>query len=203
MQITRLLEAEARRRGLWPPEASPDADFGMAEAFAMVREMPYARASDLRPETIVREWRGTCSGKHCLLKAIFAEHGYRSRLVACPHYIPPEVGKALPPDLAALFDDGPVPDVHNYLILETDQGLMKVDATWPLVTRAFGLPANERFVPGEDQAIACRPLAEIPVPEDVDPQAFKEQLLKERFTPGELRRRHRLIEGVGRLMTAS
>ena len=45
--------------------------------------MTYQRASDRQPETLIREWRGTCSGKHYLLQALFAELGIPARLIAC------------------------------------------------------------------------------------------------------------------------
>ena len=44
-------------------------------AFWLVRDMPYLRASSRKPEAIMEEWRGTCSGKHYLLADIFREWG--------------------------------------------------------------------------------------------------------------------------------
>ncbi len=109
--------------------------------------MPYTRASSRDPETIIGEWRGTCSGKHYLLQGLFAELGYSSRLIACTtvaHIDPKDVrGK-----LRTLLEqsEGRFVDVHNYLILETPEGEMIVDATWPLATKGMGTVVNERFV---------------------------------------------------------
>lgn len=61
--LTSMLQAEAVRKGLLMPRTEIDA----ATAFALVRDMTYQRASDRQPETLIREWRGTCSGKHYLL----------------------------------------------------------------------------------------------------------------------------------------
>src|SRR5688500_15686837 len=61
--ISGLLErlaGAARQRGLLEAGASVSA----ARAFALVRDIPYGRASSRRPEVIIDEWRGTCSGKH-------------------------------------------------------------------------------------------------------------------------------------------
>ena len=63
--LTALLEREGRKRGLI---ASDDA-VTAASAFALVRDMPYRRASFRRPESIIQEWRGACSGKTFSSKA--------------------------------------------------------------------------------------------------------------------------------------
>ena len=117
------------------------------------------RASSRAPETIISEWRGTCSGKHYLLKSLFAELGYSSRLIACTtvtHIDPKDVrGK-----LRTLLEqsNGRFVDVHNYLILELPDGEMVVDATWPLATKGMGTVVNEEVVLGESHQIACVPL---------------------------------------------
>ena len=197
-----LLEAirsKAVERGVLKPEEEIDAE----KAFLLVRDMPYTRASSRDPETTIQEWRGTCSGKHYLLKNLFAELGYASRLIACTtvaHIDPKSVrGK-----LRKLLEqsDGRFVDVHNYLILELPKAEMIVDATWPLATRGMGTVVNERFVWGENHQIACKPLKTWVVPEDRDAQEFKDEILKDSFTPHELAYREEFITTLG-LMTNS
>lgn len=77
--LLETLKSKAVEHGLLQPEDKIDAE----QAFLLVRDMPYIRASSRDPEVIIREWRGTCSGKHYLLKGLFAELGYKSRLIAC------------------------------------------------------------------------------------------------------------------------
>jgi len=52
------LKAKAVEKSLLKPEQEIDAE----KAFLLVRDMPYTRASSRDPETIIGEWRGTCSG---------------------------------------------------------------------------------------------------------------------------------------------
>lgn len=160
--------------------------------------MPYTRASSRDPETIIQEWRGTCSGKHYLLKRLFAELGYASRLMACTTvaYIDP---KEVRGKLRKLLEqsDGRFVDVHNYLILELPGTEMIVDATWPLATRSMGTVVNERFVLGENHQIACQPFKTWIVPEDRNPQEFKDEILKDSFTPEELAHRDEFIKTLG------
>jgi hypothetical protein len=192
--LLEILKEEAVERGLLEPKVEIDA----ATTFLLVRDMPYTRASSRVPETIIREWRGTCSGKHYLLKGLFAELGYTSRVMACTtvaHIDPKKVmGK-----LRTLLQQsqGRFVDVHNYLILELPGKEMIVDATWPLATKGMGTVVNERFVLGEDHQIACQPIRTWVVPEDRDAQQFKDEILRDTFTPEELAHREEFIKTLG------
>jgi arylamine N-acetyltransferase len=162
--------------------------------------MPYVRASSRDPETTIREWRGTCSGKHYLLKSLFAELGYKSRLIACTAVEHIDPGQATG-KLRELLEQsqGRFVDVHNYLILELPEGEMIVDATWPLATKGMGTVVNENFVPGENHQIACTPIKTWVVPEDRNSQEFKNEILKESFTPEELAHRDEFIKALGEM----
>jgi hypothetical protein len=190
------LHEEAVRRGL----AAENTPIDAAAAFSLVRDMTYQRSSDRRPETLIREWRGTCSGKHYLLGALFAELGFASRLIACTtetYLWPEEAHEKLRPVLERA--NGRVVDLHNYLVVEHPQGKMVVDATWPTAYRKYGMVVNEDFVPGVDQHIAANPIEVWDVPPDRDPQEFKEDLLKECFTLEELAVREEFILILGEL----
>jgi hypothetical protein len=197
--LLEILKSKAVERGLLKPEEEINAE----KAFLLVRDMPYTRASSRDSETIIEEWRGTCSGKHYLLKKLFAELGYSSRLIACAtvvHIDPKEArGK-----LRKLLEqsNGRFVDVHNYLILELPGKEMIVDATWPLATKGMGTVVNERFVLGENHQIACKPIKTWVVPEDRDSQEFKNEILKDSFTPEELAHREEFIKTLG-VMTNS
>jgi hypothetical protein len=192
MELIPLLKTEALRRGLLDPATVIDP----AVAFALVRDMPYRRASDRRPETTIAEWQGTCSGKHYLLQALFAELGLSSQVMACTTFTPVDPTH-VPVDAQPLYEaaNRRFVDVHNYLVVSLDGGrTMIVDATWPLATRRSGRVVNERFMLGEDQQIAEPPLETWVVPPDQDPQDFKEQLLQTHFTPAELKYRELVIQ---------
>jgi hypothetical protein len=77
--LLETLKSKATERGLLGSDEGIDAE----KAFILVRDMPYVRASSRNPETIIQEWCGTCSGKHYLLKGLFAELGYSSQVIAC------------------------------------------------------------------------------------------------------------------------
>jgi len=192
--LLETLKSEALHRGLLEPEEEID----IKKAFFLVRDMPYTRASSRDSATIIREWRGTCSGKHYLLKKLFAELGYKSRLIACTsvNHIDP---KSVSGKLRKLLEqsNGRFVDVHNYLILELADGEMIVDATWPLATKEMGLVVNDDFELGVNQQIATKPIKTWVVPEEGDSQEFKNMILKESFTAEELAHRDEFIKTLG------
>jgi hypothetical protein len=193
MYIETLRSKAIERRLLKPGE-----EIDAAKAFFLVRDMPYTRASSRDPEITIQEWRGTCSGKHYLLKSLFAELGYESRLIACTTvaYIDP---RDVSGKLRELLEQsaGRFVDVHNYLILDLPEREMIVDATWPLTTKGMGTVVNENFVLGENHQIACTPIKTWVVPEDRDSQEFKNEILKDSFTPEELAHRDEFIQALG------
>jgi hypothetical protein len=189
----KLLEelcSAARERGL----LAEGAELSVAAVFELVREMPYLRASDHEPLTTIREWRGTCSGKHYLLQALLRELGHDATLIACTTYVAPELAAGLPAELQQILAEGPVPDVHNYLKLHSDAGTQLVDATWPLDAAEYGLPVNPEFIWGQDMLLPCTPLQEFEVPAGSDAQQFKDRLLAGHFTSEEVERRKRFFE---------
>jgi len=195
MRLLNLIKSGAVRRGLLDPGAEIDA----ATAFALVRDMPYRRASDRRPETTIAEWRGTCSGKHYLLQVLFAELGLPSQVMACTSVYPVDPDD-VPASQRPLYEaaNRRFVDVHNYLLVALpDGGQMIVDATWPLSARKAGLTVNETFVLGQDHRLAATPLESWPIPDGRDPQEFKDELLRAHFTPDELEFREEVIRVLG------
>lgn len=194
--LLELLKSKAIEKKLLQPEDEID----LETAFLLVRDMPYIRASSHDPVTIINEWRGTCSGKHYLLKGLFAELGYSAHVIACTtitHIDEKKVFGRLRKLLRQ--SEGRLVDVHNYLILELPDGGMTVDATWPLSNKGMGVVVNERFVLGEDQKTAVEPLKSWVVPEDRDPQEFKNEILQDSFTPEELAHRDEFLMTLSRI----
>lgn len=194
MRLLDLIKSEAVKRGLIDPSIELDP----GAVFSLVRDMPYQRASDRQPETTIAEWRGTCSGKHYLLQALFAELGFSSKLIACTTVEAVDPSK-IPPSLKSLYEEANrrFVDVHNYLLVSIpESGQMVVDATFPMSARENGMVVNENFVMGEDQQIAAKPLESWVIPPEQDAQDFKDELLKKHFAPAELQFREIVIAAI-------
>lgn len=171
------LRAAAIQRGVLDALAA----FSIPEAVRIVRDMPYARASDRQPETVIEEWRGTCSGKHYLLARVLEELGAGVIIIHAPHHFTPENSPWLPPDLLEEARRAPVPDVHTFLRVQLDAfsgEWFTVDITWPAGAKGLGMPVNEGFRHGDDHRIAADVEEIIHVDEDDDPQEVKERLIE-------------------------
>ncbi len=196
MALLDLLHAQAVQRGLIEPAQTLDAP----AVFNLVREMPYRRAADRQPETIISAWQGTCSGKHYLLQALFGELGLSAQVMACTTSEPIDAAK-IPPELFPLYEaaNRRFVDVHNYIVLDwPGLGPMLVDATWPLESAGRGMRVNPALIPGQDQLIALDPLQSWPIPAGRDPQAFKQELLQAHFSPAELQFREVILAALMR-----
>ena len=117
-KLLSMLEAESETRGLVRTVQTVDAK----AAFALVRHMPYQRASTREPEAIIQRWPGTYSGKHYSLNQIFREEGLESRVIMCTHRFTEETTADFPPELCEVVARGPVPDVPTYIRLNTEVG---------------------------------------------------------------------------------
>ncbi len=197
-RLVSLLEQAGRARGLLAENESLTPEL----TFSLVRDLPYQRASSRKPEAVIQEWRGTCSGKHYLLADIFRELGLESQVVMCTHYFTPDNTRLFPQELRRLVTIDPVPDVHTYLRVNAGRGWTVVDATWPSKAEPLGMTVNHFFTPGSDMTLACEPIETVPVPAGRDPQEFKEQLI-DRFCGARSGHRDDFIEGLGRWLASS
>lgn len=193
-----MLERESRRRGL----LAPGARLTPETAFAVIRDMPYRRASSRRPAAIIEEWRGTCSGKHYLLAEVLGGLGLNSQVVMCTHRFTPENTRHFPDELRMMTAAAPIPDVHTYLLADSPAGRWVVDATWPRRAAPLGMPVNHHWQPGYDMLLACQPIDAFPVPAGRDPQEFKEELIAE-FCGGQGEKRDLFIEKMGEWLSAA
>ena len=197
MPILATFRDEARSRGLLGADETVDA----ARAFALVRDMPYRRASSREPGVTIEEWRGTCSGKHILLRVLFEELGMQTTMILAPHEFTEANSPWLPPALLTMVHEAPVRDVHNFLRVQPVGQLgpqaewVTVDATWPLTARALGLPANEAFDLDHDMGIAADPDEVFHVPPDANPSELKARILDD-FSADELTRRETFFAGL-------
>ena len=195
-ELLSLLELMGRKRHLLSSEES----LTPGRAFSLVRDMPYRRASSRKPEAIVLEWQGTCSGKHYLLADIFREMGMDSRIIMCTHRFTLENICHFPSELREIVAAGPIPDVHTYLQLKTRRGWMIVDATWPSKAERLGMSINHSFIWGKDMKLACDPIQRFHVPVGQDPQEYKERLIN-RFCGEQRTLRDRFIEDLGQWLS--
>ncbi len=131
-KLLSMLEAEGRKRSLIRSGQTVDAK----AAFALLKDMPYQRASTREPEAIIQE------GRHLLWKALFLVSNLLGRMVGVTgDNVHPPVHRGNHSRFPARIgrSRGSVPDVNIYIRLNTEAGWMMVDATWPTKVASLGM----------------------------------------------------------------
>lgn len=143
--------------------------------FENVRDIPYGTigSGSRNPLEVYRNNRGTCSGKHFLLRDLLLSLDVKVKDVVCIHYYS-QMPRSIdyPPKLAQLLGDNRgVPDYHNYIKVYNG-GWLTLDAT-------FDYPLKDYFVVNEwdgktDTKLSVKP---VEVWEVEDPEGFKINML--------------------------
>ncbi len=144
-----------------------------------IRDIPYGRPTNNTPEDVLREWRGTCSGKHLALHEILTSLGYVSRfyMAQCritPHvdWVPKGVRKKIP-------EEG-FWDVHNFLKIEVDHHEVVVDITWPESLKIDGFPVTSSWDGKENFNLAVGSIEKhVEIPANQNGLSRKKQWLRE------------------------
>ena len=147
--------------------------------FERVRDIPYAYPASRDPVEVLQRWRGSCSGKHYLLGALFRLLGLPVRHMICTHRFN-ESPIVFPPPMQELLRKNEIVDLHEYLQVAIDGTWVDIDATWERALREFGFPVNEDWDGQRAMLVSV-------VPEDLtvaeqDPERLKEELLS-KLTP--------------------
>jgi hypothetical protein len=160
--------------------------------FEGVRDIPYCYPASHDPGELLRQGRGSCSGKHYLLGEMFRLLGLPVRHMICTHRFN-ESPLVFPPPMQEMLRKNEIVDLHDYLQIAVDEEWVDVDATWPRSLREFGFPVNEDWdgkramllsVVPEDFAVAER-----------DPERLKEELLA-KLTPRQRSLRKQFLEAL-------
>ncbi|MFO7967144.1 MAG: transglutaminase domain-containing protein [Archaeoglobaceae archaeon] len=157
--------------------------------FERVRDIPYGTIGSRDPLEVYKSNRGTCSGKHFLLRDLLLSLDVKVKDVVCFHYysqMPRNID--YPTELVQLLEENRgVPDYHN---------CVKVyNGDWFTVDATFDYPLREYFVVNEWDGKSSTELSVKPVEswEVGNPVEFKMEMLNK--LPVEIQKgRNRFLE---------
>jgi hypothetical protein len=111
--------------GLGPGEAA-------VELFRRVRDIRYGTIGSRDPLDVFRKHRGTCSGKHLLLAALFRSMGLVVKdMVVFHRFVNLPRNVEYPGRLWKLLSEGDgVPDYHNFIRVRQQEKWVTIDATF-------------------------------------------------------------------------
>lgn len=158
--------------------------------FERVRDLPYAYPTSRDPIEVLRASRGSCSGKHYLLGALYRELNLPVRHMICTHRFN-ESPIAFPEEMQDMLRKNEIVDLHDFVQIDVGGNWVDVDATWQVALRAFGFPVNEEWDGTTAMALSVVP-DELTLVES-DPERQKEAMLA-KLTPRQRTLRKQFLE---------
>lgn len=148
--------------------AAPSKLVGLYHA---VRNIPYGSTGIRDPEQVIQGNLGSCSGKHLALRDMLRHIGHEAEIITIyTHFnkrIP--VVESFPDELKRMCREEQVPDFHHYVRVATDDGWIKLDATWHDALIPYGFTVNDKWNGTGDTVLAGEPIREYPAVEDLIP----------------------------------
>lgn len=139
-----------------------------------VSRIPYGRPSDRTPETVLREWRGTCSTKHLLLAHLIGERWpqHPVELWHRPYAVTGDLARERwGEEVADVLPSEGLVDVHTFATVRIDDEDVPVDVTFPIDDWDGRSPLPLHCGPGTD------------IPAGADPLRSKARLVAEHCDP--------------------
>ena len=149
----------------------------VVDIFHAVRRIPYGSSGGRSAEAVVENNEGSCSGKHILLKEVLR----RLNQVAFVETVRGDFASKIPaletmPDkLKRMCEEGRVTDFHQYVVWNSPNGALKLDATWSDGRIKYGLSGNQTWAGNCDTKLALFPTEVLNRVDDVP--SYKAKLL--------------------------
>lgn len=121
-----------------------------------VRNLTYASDGNRTPEVVIATGKGSCTGKHLLLRDLLRHVGESADV----EFIEGDFAAAMPvvPSMSEELKDwvtsGGISDFHCYVVWQDGEREVKLDATWPDRMAPLGYPVNAKWDGFGDTCVA-------------------------------------------------
>jgi hypothetical protein len=154
-----------------------------------IRDIPYGTVGSRLPEDVYKNNKGTCSGKHALLKELLIELNIQVKEMIAIHKFN-NLKINFPDNLQSILNNNEIIDPHNFLRVKIDDKWLNVDITWDKPLHKLGFEINETWN-GEADMKLCVISNDISEPKDIT--KFKEEFIN-KLTPEQQKTRKTFIE---------
>ncbi|HZZ44816.1 MAG TPA: transglutaminase domain-containing protein, partial [Tepidisphaeraceae bacterium] len=128
-----------------PPSSNPP----LVSIYHAVRNLPYGSIGQRDPADVLTNRRGSCSGKHLLLRNLLRRTGHEAHIITMFTHFESRLTPhpSFPPELNDLLTQGQVPDFHHYVRARPtpDSPWLNLDATWHDPLTPYSFPVNSSF----------------------------------------------------------
>lgn len=121
-----------------------------------VRDIPYGVIGSREPQTVYENHKGTCSGKHGLLKELYHELGIQTQDYIAMHRFK-DLSVSYPQSLKIILERSNILDPHNFFKIQINRRWILVDITWDKPLKRLGFTVNENWDGKTDMQITVKP----------------------------------------------
>lgn len=144
--------------------------------FEKVRDIPYGDIGSRDPLQVYKQQKGTCSGKHALLKNLYLTLKIPVKDGIIMHSFN-ELSVVFSENIQQLLKESTIMDPHNFIKIKRNNTWITLDATWDIGLKKVGFPVNENWNGFENLAISVAKGGEIYDTENAT--KLKQQLISE------------------------
>lgn len=110
--------------------------------FKAVRDIPYGSIGSRDPNKVYEANKGTCSGKHALLKLLLEQIGLDVKDKICVHCFN-DLPIDFPEKINTFLQNHEIFDPHNYLQVFLNGVWLDLDVTWDSPLARYGFETND------------------------------------------------------------
>lgn len=143
--------------------------------FTKVRDIPYGDIGSRDPLDILKQNKGTCSGKHFLLKELYSVLNIPIKEFIVMHKFN-NLQVNFPLEIKELLEKNEIIDPHNYIQIKPFDKWITVDVTWNKELEKLGFPVNKHWNGKESMPVSV--VTTNDVYETTEPEKLKKELIK-------------------------
>jgi hypothetical protein len=150
-------------------------DKKIIKLFEKVRDIPYGDIGSRNSYDVYNNNKGTCSGKHELLKELYQELGLKTKDFIAMHKFN-DLPVKFPIKIKKILNKAEIIDPHNFFKIYIDNKWVTIDVTWDSPLKKLGFPINENWDGKSDMKVSVIPIKIYEVTDSIE--AKKQEIAK-------------------------
>ena len=169
------MESELRRKIINELVGDIPLNEKIIKLFERVRDISYGSIGSRDPKDVYEKSKGTCSGKHELLKELYQELGIEVKDFIAMHKFN-DLNVDFPDNIKEILNRTEIIDPHNFFKIKIDDNWITIDITWDKPLKRVGFPITEDWDGKSDMELCVVPIKIIEIENPIE---MKKQKISE------------------------